>query len=67
MDGDRMSNIKENAIALIQSLPEHSSIDDIISELHFKMQVDSGLSQLDAGKGIPHETVEHRFSQWLKK
>ncbi len=62
-----MSNIKENAIALIQSLPDQSSIDDIISELHFKMQVDTGISQLDEGKGIPHNAVEKRFSQWLRK
>ncbi len=62
-----MSNIKENAIALIQSLPDQSSIDDIISELHFKMQVDTGISQLDEGKGVPHNSVEKRFSQWLQK
>ncbi len=62
-----MSETKIKIIELIKSLPEQSTIDDIISELHFKMQVDSGLKELDEGKGIPHSEVEKRFNQWLTK
>ncbi len=62
-----MSETKQKAIDLINSLPEQSTIDDIISELHFKMQVDTGLRELDDGKGISHTEIEKHFAQWLTK
>jgi predicted transcriptional regulator len=37
-----------------------------MEELYFKSHVDSGLKELDEGKGIPHEEVENRMSKWLK-
>lgn len=52
---------------MVQSLPMNVTIDDIMAELYFKMQVDSGLKELDEGKGIPHEEVEERMSKWLTK
>jgi predicted transcriptional regulator len=62
-----MAGVKEQVIQMIQSLPEDITIDDIIAELYFKLQVDAGLKELDEGKGIPHEEVEKRMSQWLSK
>lgn len=52
---------------MIQSLPDNVTIDDIMAELYFKLQVDAGLKELDDGKGIPHEKVEKRMSKWLTK
>ncbi|OGW29804.1 MAG: hypothetical protein A2X59_09015 [Nitrospirae bacterium GWC2_42_7] len=60
-----MTGIKQKVIEMIQSLPEEVSIDDIMAELYFKLQVDAGLKELDDGKGIPHEEVEKRMSKWL--
>jgi predicted transcriptional regulator len=60
-----MAGAKQQVIQMIQSLPEEISIDDIMAELYFKLQVDAGLKELDAGKGIPHEEVEKRMSRWL--
>ena len=62
-----MAGIKEQVIQIIQSLPEGVTIDDIMAELYFKLQVDAGLKELDEGKGIPHEEVEKRMSKWLIK
>lgn len=62
-----MSPIKEQVIKMIKVLPDTVTIDDIMAELFFKLQVDAGLKELDAGKGIPHTEVEKRMSQWLKK
>jgi len=47
---------------MIQSMPEKVTIDDIMAELYFKLQVDAGLKELNEGKGIPHEEVEKRMS-----
>ena len=62
-----MAGIKEQVIQIIQSLPEEVTIDDIMAELYFKLQVDAGLNELNEGKGIPHEEVEKRMSKWLIK
>lgn len=65
--GGFMAGVKEQVIQMIQSLPEDITVDDIIAELYFKLQVDVGLKELDEGKRIPHEDVEKRMSQWLSK
>lgn len=62
-----MTGVKQQVIQMIQSLPDNVTIDDIMAELYFKLQVDAGLKELDDGKGIPHEKVEKRMSKWLTK
>jgi len=62
-----MAGVKEQVIHMIQSLPEDATVDDIMSELYFKLQVDAGLRELDEGKGIPHEEIQKRMSRWLTK
>jgi len=60
-----MAGIKQQVIQMIQSLPEDVTVDDIVAELYFKLEVDAGLKELDEGKGIPHEEIEKRMSKWL--
>ena len=62
-----MSEVKQEVIHLVQSLPETATLDDIMAELYFKMQVDAGLKELDAGQGISHEEAEKRMGQWLTR
>jgi predicted transcriptional regulator len=59
--------VKEQVIDLVRNLPDEVTVDDIMRELYFKIQVDKGLKELDGGKGIPHEEVERRLSRWLSK
>jgi len=60
-----MAGVKQQVIQMIQSLPEEVTIDDIMAELYFKLQVDTGLKELDEGKDIPHEEIEKRMAKWL--
>ncbi len=62
-----MGKIKEQVIQMIQTLPDEVTVDDVMAELYFKLQVDAGLRELDEGKGIPHEEVERRMSKWLTR
>jgi predicted transcriptional regulator len=62
-----MPGVKQQVMQMIESLPEDVTVDDIIAELYFKLQVDAGLKELDEGKWIPHEEVEKRMSKWLTK
>lgn len=59
--------VKEQVIDLVRNLPDEVTVDDIMRELYFKIQLDKGLKELDEGKGIPHEEVERRLSRWLSK
>ncbi len=62
-----MGKIKEQVIQMIQTLPDEVTVDEVMAELYFKLQVDAGLRELDEGQGIPHEEVEERISKWLIK
>jgi predicted transcriptional regulator len=62
-----MANVKEQVIRMIQDLPDEVSIEDVMAELYFRLQVDAGLKELDEGQGIPHEEIEKRMSQWLAR
>ena len=62
-----MSGIKQEVIQLVQSLPDSATMDDIMAELYFKMQVDTGLNELDEGKGIAQDEVEKRMGKWLAR
>jgi hypothetical protein len=63
----RMNKEKEQVIEMIRQLPDESTVDDIMEELYFRMQVDRGIKELDAGKGISHHEVRDRLSRWLEK
>ncbi|MFH1008846.1 MAG: hypothetical protein V1800_15330 [Candidatus Latescibacterota bacterium] len=62
-----MPATKEKVIQMIQQLPDDITVDDVFSELYFKLQVDSGLRELDEGKGIPHQKVKERMSKWISQ
>ena len=59
-----MAVIKQKVIQMIKNLPDDVTVDDIISELYFKIQVDAGIEELDKGKGISHDRVKERLSKW---
>jgi len=63
----RMPATKEQVIELVRSMPDDVTVDDVIEELYFKLQVDQGLAELDRGEGLPHEEVERRLSKWLSR
>lgn len=56
---------KETALKAIQQLPEDASWEDVQERIGFVAAVRKGLSELDAGKGIPHEKIEEEFAEWL--
>ena len=63
-----MKMVKKEVIQLIQSLPDDININDIMDELYFKLQVDSGLKELAECKWISHEDVEQKLKEkWLQK
>jgi predicted transcriptional regulator len=62
-----MEAVKNQVIQIIKQLPDSVTVDDIFSELYFKLQVDAGLRKLDEGKGILHQEVKERMSKWMSQ
>jgi len=58
--------IKEEAIRLIQSLPDDCSIEDIQYHLYVRQKVENGLAAVEAGRCISQEEAERRVAGWVK-
>lgn len=50
---------KEEIIRLVQSLPDESSLDDVIERLILIRKINTGLAQ--EGQGIPQSAAEAEF------
>jgi hypothetical protein len=60
-----MITTKEQVIELVKAMPDDATVDDVLEEIYFKLQVDQGMAELDRGESIPHEEVERRLAKWL--
>lgn len=49
---------REQVIWTIQGPPDDAGLDDVLSEVYSRIQVDAGLDELDQAHGIPHLEVE---------
>ena len=56
---------KEIALKTIEQLPESASWEDIQERINFIVGVRKGLSELDAGQGIPHDKVKEQHA-WVE-
>jgi len=62
-----MAPIKERVIKVVESLPDEATLEDIMAELYFRLQIERGLQQLDEGKGLNHEQAKQQIGEWLRK
>ncbi|MBM9499229.1 hypothetical protein JWG44_03050 [Leptospira sp. 201903071] len=62
-----MPSTKQQAINLIESLPDDTSFDDIMEELFFSKKVQQGLTELDNNKVVPHEQILEEINKWRKR
>ena len=53
-----MSAVKEEAIRLIQSLPEDCSTEDIQYHLYVRQKVENGLKAVESGQFVSQEVAE---------
>jgi len=57
---------KQEVLDLIKKLPEESSTTDIMSELYFKSKVEKGLKDIEEGRLLSQDEVEHKMRTWAK-
>ena len=58
-----MSSPREEAIKLVEKMPDTATWDDIMYEFYVRQKIEAGIRAADAGDVIPHEDVEERFSR----
>ena len=56
-----MRGIKEEALKLIDSLPEEISWDDIIYEMYVRKKIERGIKAADEGRVVTHDEVKQQF------
>jgi hypothetical protein len=61
-----MGNAKREALALIQQLPDNSSLEDIQYHLYIREKVEHGLRDLKSKQTLRQKEVERRMKKWLK-
>jgi predicted transcriptional regulator len=51
---------KQRALEAVEGLPDDATVEDAIERLCFIAKVKRGISELDAGQGVPHDEVKRR-------
>jgi hypothetical protein len=59
-----MSSAKEELTKLVQEQPEDSTIEEIVRELAFRLMVERGLADSDAGRAISNDEMARRIRSW---
>ncbi len=59
-------SLKEQAIDLIQSLPEDTTLEEIQYHLYVRAKVERGLKAIEQGEVLSQATAEKKVKQWLK-
>ncbi len=61
-----MSVVKEEAIRMIQSLPDDCSLEDIHYHLYVKQKIERGQNAIDEGRVRSQEDAEKEVGEWVK-
>ena len=59
-----MSTAKEELTKLVQQQPEDSTLEEIVRELAFRLMVERGLADSDAGRVTGNDEVARRIRSW---
>lgn len=55
------ASIRQKVHELADQLPPDATWDDVRHQIEFRASVERGLSQSEAGEGIPHEDILKEF------
>ena len=55
---------KQDAIEVIEQLPDNVPMDEIVYRLYVLNKVRRGMKNVDAGRGIPSDELAREIEQW---
>ena len=56
-----LQTTRERILEALEDLPWDATFDDAIERLVFLAKIDSGLAELDEGRGVAHDEVKQRL------
>jgi hypothetical protein len=57
-------SIKQTSLAVIQSLPESSTLEDIMRQINFAAQTIEGLKDVQEGKTMSSQVLLTKLDEW---
>ena len=61
-----MKTAKQEALDLLDRLPDDVGMDTLLAELQFKSMLIRGLDEVRRGDVMSHEEVKSRLNKWLE-
>ena len=61
-----MPTVKEQAMKVIQSLPDDCTLEEIQARLYFCEKVEKGIRAVDEGRVLSQADAEAQVKEWLK-
>ena len=55
---------KQDAIEVIEQLPDNVPMDEIVYRLYVLTTVRQGMQNVEAGRGISSDELAHQIEQW---
>lgn len=50
---------------VIKTLPEKTSVEEVMEKLYLLAKIEKGIHQADSGNTISHKEVEKRLKKWV--
>ena len=62
-----MLTAKQEVMALLEDLPDSSTLEEIQYCLYIRQKVQRGIADIEAGRASSQEEVEKRMEKWLAR
>jgi predicted transcriptional regulator len=62
-----MSSVKEQVKDILEGLPENVTFEDVHYHLFVREKIERGLQDIEEGKVVTEEEMEHTFRRWLEE
>jgi predicted transcriptional regulator len=60
------TSAKEEAIAIIEQLPDDVEFAELVYQLYFRHNIEEGLRDIAAGRTVSQEDVEREMREWRR-
>jgi predicted transcriptional regulator len=55
-------SLRQKVLEVVERLPPNATVEDLMERLYFLAKIERGLADTEAGRVVPHEQVQTRFS-----
>jgi predicted transcriptional regulator len=55
---------KQDVLEIVESMPDDATIEDIMYELYWRVELEAGLEDIANGRTIPNEEVLKKIAAW---